>query len=249
LGAGRLVRCHQNSSSGDTIDLKIFAKNAARPWGFTLVELLTVIAIIGVLVTLLSATLSTAKKKARKTASIGNLRQIALALNVYSDDHHKRPALFRALTKENYLVQRVLFCPEDQTTQENGWAGFFEMWETAARFGFSDAGTLPADVPHSYFKSFSYSDELWERIERNPLGGVAACQLHGIGRQRKDQPAPLEAFQGLVLRALKDGSVISRQVFWNEFAGTAGPDVAMGAPSELNPSRSSELPFFLDPVE
>jgi prepilin-type N-terminal cleavage/methylation domain-containing protein len=223
--------------------LKITAKNAARPWGFTLVELLTVVAIIAVLATLLTSTLGSAKRKARKTASVSNLRQISLAFHLYRDDHLKRPPDYRAMADGKYLNARVLLCPEDRAFQN--WAGLIEGSAESRNFmGIPRADfESPAlvDLPHSYFKAFHLEREQWDEIERDPLGGVAACQLHGIGRQEMDSGPLLTAYQGLVLRALKDGSVISRQVFWND----PGADVVSVAPTILG--GPSPLPLFLDP--
>ena len=54
--------------------------------GFTLVELLVVIAIIGLLAALLMPSLGTARKKARAAGCINNLRQLGLAVQMYTDD-------------------------------------------------------------------------------------------------------------------------------------------------------------------
>ena len=60
--------------------------------GFTLVELLVVIAVIAILAALLLPALSGAKMAAYRIQCASNLHQIGLALGLYVDDFHKFPA-------------------------------------------------------------------------------------------------------------------------------------------------------------
>jgi prepilin-type processing-associated H-X9-DG protein len=101
--------------------------------------LLVVIAIIGILASLLMPALSQAKQKANRVKCLNHMRQLGLALAMYAGDHdgqfppRRRPATnaWVGTLRPYYVDARVLKCPNDSwlSTRSyiiNGWNDFFK---------------------------------------------------------------------------------------------------------------------------
>ncbi len=67
---------------------------ARRRFGFTLVELLVVIAVIGILIALLLPALQVAREAARRASCLNNVKQICLAVHTYESNHGAYPPAF-----------------------------------------------------------------------------------------------------------------------------------------------------------
>ncbi len=65
----------------------MYKKEKQQNNGFTLIELLVVVTIIGLLSTMVLVSLNTARIKARDVRRLADLRQVALALELYYDDN------------------------------------------------------------------------------------------------------------------------------------------------------------------
>lgn len=93
--------------------------------GFTLIELLVVIAIIGLLATIVLVSLNTARKKARDTKRIAELKQIQLALEMYYDDNASYPNRHTYSTSSGWnslasdLSAYISSLPKDPTNSGN----------------------------------------------------------------------------------------------------------------------------------
>jgi len=82
--------------------------------GFTLLELLVVIAIIAILAALLLPVLSRAKGRARRIQCLNNLRQLSLGCKMYADDNSGQLVASWPLGSDGDPVNPYSWCP--------GWA-------------------------------------------------------------------------------------------------------------------------------
>src|SRR5713101_4566876 len=95
--------------------------------GFTKLELLTVIAIITVLASLLLPTLGGAKRNSRQVICLSHLRQLGLGIDLYGEDLAARPASMQALVNHSYVVNAALLCADDPT---GNWGGLRDLPHT-----------------------------------------------------------------------------------------------------------------------
>ncbi len=76
-------------------DTRVPCSRSHRRGGFTLIELLVVIAIIAILAAILFPVFSKAREKARMASCQSNLKQLALALRMYTNDWDERTPIHK----------------------------------------------------------------------------------------------------------------------------------------------------------
>jgi prepilin-type N-terminal cleavage/methylation domain-containing protein len=109
---------------------------------FTLMELLIVIAVIGILAAMLLPVLAEAKEKGRRVSCLSNLKQVSLAMHLFDMDHERYPwrlpqsdggsfgrqqvhHTFRAMSRELDSL-KVLICPSDRRAVANDFLSLLD---------------------------------------------------------------------------------------------------------------------------
>jgi prepilin-type N-terminal cleavage/methylation domain-containing protein len=219
------------------------AGRAFRRWkpqvqrAFTLIELLTVVAIVGILASLLLTALSSAKKKSRIAFCTSNLHQVSMAVNMYVDDTSEQPGVTNLMDRNYLSSSKIVLCPEDKTSN---WGLLLQSPPQPI------TSTNTAGQSFSYMMHpMSWDISLWKRLMHGPnSAGISACQLHGLGNQ---QTSDAENYSGLLLRAQRDGAVVRRQAFLGSWTLSGLPNLP---PSATNNSYLYPLPVYVDnPVE
>lgn len=103
-------------------------KSHSQSKGFTLVELLVVIAIIGILSSIVLSSLNSSRAKARDAKRISDLKQIQLALELYSDLNGGFYPRTLSLLEVNGVIPKIPVDPSGAGTYSHpslGTSGYF----------------------------------------------------------------------------------------------------------------------------
>lgn len=181
-------------------EIETLAESGMKPsstetTGFTLVELLVVIALVAILAALLLPALTRARKSAKRTVCGNNLRQINLGLRMYADDSSDTsPWVGRGTNRllmhcykelmKNYVGlngpaapgEKVFACPADT---------FYYDFIT----GESHYVPQPLhSISNVYYSSYAFNGANQIIFTNTPgIPGIASGQLPGIGGMKLSQ--------------------------------------------------------------
>lgn len=225
--------------------------------GFTLVELLVSLAIIGLLIGITLPAVQMARESARRTHCLNNLRQVGLALLHYEGANSKLPPGIRAFDAEEFASSTWLAQILPYVEQHNLWDQMVADYEFDSSPFISHFGIR---TPVNIYAC--PSDPVAGRIHSTHQSRIVASTnylgLNGTNFMEKDGVFYLES--ETTLASITDGQSNTLMVgerppspdFWYGWwyagfgrEGSGAPDMLLGV-SELNMPSSSGVKTYLE---
>lgn len=173
--------------------------SSSRPFhsgrtGFTLVELLVVIAVVALLIGVLLPALGQARDAAQKSSSKSNLRQLFTFMRYYATDYRDVfpivPGMPPSQTINRNPLPQFLFQAQDQY---GGFAGFFNLEQTPV-----DANGEPIVLPSGIYRlSVPRSNQMltWDQGARGGQGQWVLRDARPIMERYMTQPSDFQVLQ------------------------------------------------------
>ncbi|MBP5321369.1 MAG: type II secretion system protein [Kiritimatiellae bacterium] len=165
------------------------SQTSCQKWGFTLIEMLVVIAIIGILSSALVISVKSAYKQARQANCKSNLRQFGVALAIYRGEHDNVVPDWLSNLFPDYLDDRGIYiCRSDtyaglENIRPYAYVKAIRDSSTLDATKFRDNKTNPDNTRNqsvqacSYFYEFSHAACPWGGDKSWPAGDYSTMKL------------------------------------------------------------------------
>lgn len=178
---------------------------ARRADGFTLIEILIVVAIIGILAALLFPAFKAARERSSQTSCASNLHQIGLAVQMYRSEEKRYPSSMAFLLADDVLLSNASDAAEmsPATVANSGGTGYLKTtsvllcpddeMDDEARSSYGDISTAPASGPNASVDPAYYSRKVWNYYGYD-ADGVAnqSVTAPAVDTLRVDKDAPFD---------------------------------------------------------
>ena len=181
-------------------------RRVRRASGFTLIEVLVVVAILAVLAALLFPVLARAKAASLRASCTSNMHQVLIAIRLYADENDEGVA--RELgTMKSGADASVFWCPADRFVAEGGIKDVLIPGPPAAgsSYYYLFSGKMSPYATES--GSFTFETD----ASKYPV--MIACINHSSPPPGPDDPG----VHGVILQGWRDGHVSALPSDWNGF--------------------------------
>jgi len=161
--------------------MRSMRKDSARQRGFSLVELLLVIALIAILIGLTLPVLQEVRDDARDVASLSNLRQHGTVLQMYANDSDGYWPYFRspepAATDTRFFEQIWLW---DHFLVTHGYYGLADEFQVFFNPSFRHPGRQPGRTSYLYASTHLTSSAYWSTDTRSGRDQFRAVRVGDV---------------------------------------------------------------------